>query len=969
MSDDKNVQQKPIMRGGPMGGGQAGLRGAVEKPKDFWGTLKRLVRYLKPQTLKLTLVIILAIGSTAFAVYAPKISGNAVNEITNGFVAKSLVSGISKMQQQYLPQVKEMLQKMQAAEDAAVSQAEAQVKKQFDAQIAAQKQQAYAQAEAEAKKTITTNPPKELIAAEQQAEAQVKKQFDAQISAQKQQAYTQAEAQATEELAKNPPEALITAEQQAIELAQQAAKQQVDQQFEAKFPGVPLESIPGYADALKAAQQQAAEQAKAQVDATALAQAIAQAKASVDATFAKQQPELDAELASAQKQAKDQVDAAALAQAVAQARAAVDATFAKEEQTMRKELADAQNKAADAARAAVEKSFLETAKLTADQLAAMKEIVAIPVVNTITDYSKRADTIQQLLNLSKNLPITNTSTGEQVKQFNVSQTDLDKGIDIIRQNGGAIPFDALGKILLFLLMLYLLSAFLTFLVQYIMSDVAQKTTYSMRKELYDKLTVLPLRYYDSHTTGEIMSRMTNDLDTISTTLQQSITQLIISATQIVGYIYMMLTISGKLTLITLATLPLYVIVMALIIRTSQRYFLSQQTNLGKLSSHAEEMYTGHNVVKAFGHESDSIATFEGVNKELFSSNWKAQFISGIMMPLTNFVSNIGYVLIAVFGGVYVAKNLLNLGDIVAFIQYSRSFSQPIVQIANISNVLQSTMACAERVFGVLDEQEEIPDAADALVLNNPRGEIQFDHVAFSYSEDKPLFKDMNLNVKQGDTIAIVGPTGAGKTTLVNLLMRFYDVNKGEITFDRFDIRRIRRGDLRTKYGMVLQDTWLFNGTIRENIAYGKENATDEEVVNASKAAYADHFIRSLPEGYNTVINEEGTNISAGEKQLLTIARAFLANPTVLILDEATSSVDTRTEVLIQKAMSTLMKGRTNFVIAHRLSTIRDARKILVMNHGEIIEQGNHKELLAKKGFYADLYNSQFTGAEVYEATD
>jgi len=878
MSDDKNIQKRPIMPGGQMfrGGGQSGLRGTIEKPKDFWGTLKRLVRYLKPQSLKLIIVIILAIGSTAFAVYAPKISGNAVNEITNGFVARSLVSGISKMQQQYIPQVQQLLQKLQSAQEQAISQAQAEVKKQFDAQITAQKQQAYAQAEA----------------------------------------------QATEELKKNPPADLIAAEQQAITAAQKTAKQQVDQQFEAKFPGVPLESIPGYADALKAAQQQAAEQAKAQVDATALAQAIDQAKAAVDATFAKQQP------------------------------------------AMETELTEAQTKAAEAARAVVEKSFLESAKLTADQLAAMKEIVALPVVNTITDYNKRADTIQELLNLSKNLPLTNTSTGGQTQQFNVSQTDLDKGIDIIRQNGGAIPFTALGNILLFLLLLYLLSALLTFLVQYIMSDVAQKTTYSMRKELYDKLTVLPLRYYDSHTTGEIMSRMTNDLDTISTTLQQSITQLIISATQIIGYIYMMLTISGSLTLITLATLPLYVIVMTFIIKKSQRYFLSQQTNLGKLSSHAEEMYTGHNVVKAFGHERDAIATFEEVNKDLFTSNWRAQFISGIMMPLTNFVSNIGYVFIAVAGGIYVTKNLLNLGDIVAFIQYSRSFSQPIVQIANISNVLQSTMACAERVFGVIDEQEEIPDAEDALVLSNPRGEIKFDHVAFSYSEDKSLFKDMNLDVKQGDTIAIVGPTGAGKTTLVNLLMRFYDVQKGEITFDKIDIRRIRRGDLRTKYGMVLQDTWLFNGTIRENIAYGREDATEEEIVAAAKAAHADHFIRSLPEGYDTMINEEGTNISAGEKQLLTIARAFLANPTVLILDEATSSVDTRTEVLIQKAMSTLMKGRTNFVIAHRLSTIRDARNILVMNHGSIIEQGNHKELLAKKGFYADLYYSQFAGAEV-----
>lgn len=772
MSDTKDVQKRPVIRGPMMGGGQGGLRSAVEKPKDFWGTLKRLAKYLKPQRIKLIIVLILAIGSTAFAVYAPRISGNAVNEITNGFVAKNLVSGISKMQEQYVPQINTMLSSLENAQNAAAIKAEEEVDRQFAG--------------------MTVSP-----------------------------------------------------------------------------------------------------------------EVIAQAKA----------------------------------------------------------------KAVEAAKAQVEQSFLESAKMTSEQLSAMKEIAALPVVNTIADYNKRADTIQELINISKNLPLVSTAAGGQTQQFKVSQTDLDRGIDIIRQNGGSIPFQTLGKILLYLLLLYLLSSFLIFLVQFIMSDVAQNTTYSIRKELYNKLTVLPLRFYDSHTTGEIMSRMTNDLDTVSTTLQQSITQLIISATQIVGYIYMMLTISGKLTLIALATLPLYVIVMTFIIQKSQRYFLSQQVHLGRLSSHAEEMFTGHNIVKAFGHEKDAIATFESVNKDLHAANWRAQFISGVMMPLTNFVSNLGYVFIAVFGGIYVTNNVLNLGDITAFIQYSRSFSQPIVQIANISNVLQSTMACAERVFAVLDEPEEVPDAENAFVLTSPRGEIKFDHVVFSYIEDKPLFKDMNLDVKQGDTIAIVGPTGAGKTTLVNLLMRFYDVQKGKITFDSIDIREIRRGDLRTKFGMVLQDTWLFNGTIRENIAYGRDNATEEEIVAAAKAAYADHFIRSLPQGYDTVINEEASNISAGEKQLLTIARAFLANPTVLILDEATSSVDTRTEVLIQKAMSTLMKGRTNFVIAHRLSTIRDAHNILVMDHGAIIEQGNHKELLAKKGFYAELYYSQFTGGEVYQATD
>jgi ATP-binding cassette subfamily B protein len=518
--------------------------------------------------------------------------------------------------------------------------------------------------------------------------------------------------------------------------------------------------------------------------------------------------------------------------------------------------------------------------------------------------------------------------------------------------------------LLFLLLVYVLSALLTFVMQYIMSDVAQKTTYAMRKELDEKLAALPLRYYDMHSNGEILSRMTNDMDTISTTLQQGLTQVIVSVFQILGYIYMMLTISVKLTIVTLATLPLYILTTALIARRSQKFYRAQQVHLGRLSSHAEEMYTGHSVVKAFGHEQESIATFEAVNNDLYQAGWKAQFMSGVMFPLMNFISNLGYVFIAVLGGVYVTRNLLNLGDITAFIQYSRSFSMPIIQTASIANVIQSTMACAERVFTVLDEPEEKPDADDAIVLAQPQGAITFDHVDFSYRATEPLIRDMNLDVKQGDTVAIVGPTGAGKTTLVNLLMRFYDIQSGAITFDGVETRKMGRGSLRTMFGMVLQDTWLFNGTIRENIAYGRDDATEEEIVAAAKAAHADHFIRSLPEGYDTILNEEASNISAGQKQLLTIARVVLANPTVLILDEATSSVDTRTEVRIQKAMAQLMAGRTSFVIAHRLSTIRDAHHILVMDHGSIVEQGTHKELLAQHGFYADLYNSQFTGAVV-----
>jgi ATP-binding cassette subfamily B protein len=425
---------------------------------------------------------------------------------------------------------------------------------------------------------------------------------------------------------------------------------------------------------------------------------------------------------------------------------------------------------------------------------------------------------------------------------------------------------------------------------------------------------------------------------------------------------MMLTISLWLTLITLIVLPLSFLATANIAKLSQKYFAAQQKELGALNGHVEEMYTGHKIVKAFGHEKESVDQFNEINGRYYSAAWKAQFVSGVIFPMMNFINNIGYVLVCVVGGIMAAKKALKIGDIQAFIQYSRQFTMPIAQTASIANVLQSTIASAERVFEILDEVEEIPDNVFAKKIKSPKGEVKFENVRFGYKEGVILMEDMNIDVKQGQTIAIVGPTGAGKTTLVNLLMRFYEINAGKITVDDIDIRELTRGDLRTMFGMVLQDTWLFNGTIMENIAYGRENAREEDVINAAKAAHADHFIRALPEGYNTVLNEEASNISQGEKQLLTIARAILSDPSILILDEATSSVDTRTEVFIQKAMKVLMEGRTSFVIAHRLSTIRDAELILVMNNGSIIEMGNHKELLNKKGFYADLYNSQFTGA-------
>ena len=530
----------------------------------------------------------------------------------------------------------------------------------------------------------------------------------------------------------------------------------------------------------------------------------------------------------------------------------------------------------------------------------------------------------------------------------------------------SLDFGYLEKIVLILVALYAISSLFSYIQQYVMAGVAQRIVNAMRRDVSEKLARLPLKFFDGRTHGEILSRVTNDIDNVSTTLQQSLTQLVTSIVTIVGIIIMMLTISPLLTLIVLVTLPIYVGVTALVARRSQGYFAAQQKELGELNGHVEEMYTGHTIVKAFGREEESIREFEQINNRLFSAAWRAQFVSGILMPLMNFVSNFGYVIICVVGGVFVTQRRISIGDVQAFIQYSQQFTQPIIQTANIANIIQSTVASAERVFELLDEAEELADDAGAVVLESPRGDVTFEHVDFSYVDGVPLIEDMSIDVKRGQSIAIVGPTGAGKTTLVNLLMRFYEVNKGRILVDGVNIRDIRRGNLRSMFGMVLQDTWLFNGTIRENIAYGRAGADEDEIVRAAKAAHADHFIRTLPEGYNTVINEEASNISQGQKQLLTIARAIMADPAVLILDEATSSVDSRTEVLIQKAMTALMHGRTNFVIAHRLSTIRDADLILVMNHGSIIEQGTHHELLESRGFYADLYNSQFRGADLEE---
>lgn len=546
-----------------------------------------------------------------------------------------------------------------------------------------------------------------------------------------------------------------------------------------------------------------------------------------------------------------------------------------------------------------------------------------------------------------------------------------------RLNGeaAAVDFQAIGRIIAVLIALYTFSSIFSYVQQVVMAGIAQKTVYVLRRDANEKLARLPLRCFDGRPHGETLSRLTNDIDNIGTTLQQSMMQLLTSLITMAGVAVMMLMISPLLTLICMISLPLSGAAAVMIARRSQRYFIGQQRAIGELSGHVEEMIGGHSVVKAFGYEARSMEKFESINGRLHDSNWRAMFVSGILMPMTGFIGNLVYVLICAVGGILVAGQRIAIGDVQAFIQYARQFNMPIAQAANIANMIQSTIASAERVFELLDEEEERPDApatagegehqgtreepAAAAERGIIRGAVAFRDVRFGYTRGEPLFHDLNFEVKPGQTAAIVGPTGAGKTTLVNLLMRFYEIDGGVIAIDGRDIRSMKREELRGLFGMVLQDTWLFNGSIRDNIAYGKERASMDEVIAAAKAAHADHFIRTLPDGYETILNEEASNLSQGQKQLLTIARAVLADPAILILDEATSNVDTRTELQIQDAMSRLMRGRTSFVIAHRLSTIRNADLILVMNQGRVIEQGRHEEWLARGGFYADLYASQF----------
>ncbi len=533
----------------------------------------------------------------------------------------------------------------------------------------------------------------------------------------------------------------------------------------------------------------------------------------------------------------------------------------------------------------------------------------------------------------------------------------------IAGTGSGIDFEYIGRIILLTLTLYVLSSLLSYIQGWIMSGISADIAYRFRRDIAAKINRMPLRYFDGTNHGEVLSRVTNDVDTVNQTLSQSLTQIITSVTTVIGVLVMMFSISWTMTLVAVLIVPLSLVLISLVVRQSQKYFKQQQDYLGHVNGHIEEMYGGHIVVKAFNGEAKSIAKFDRLNDTLYNSAWKSQFLSGLMMPMMTFIGNLGYVAISILGGYLAIKKTITVGDIQAFIQYVRSFTQPLTQIANVSNVLQQTAAAAERVFEFLEEEEEVPDPADPIRLTDFKGRVDFKNVRFGYNPEKIIIHNFSFYAEPGQRIAIVGPTGAGKTTMVKLLMRFYDVNGGAILIDDHDIRNFKRGDLRCMFGMVLQDTWLFNGTIMENIRYGRINATDEEVIAAAKAAHADHFIRALPGGYNFVLNEETTNISAGQKQLLTIARAILTDPNFLILDEATSAVDTHTEILIQKAMQTLMKGRTSFIIAHRLSTIRDADWILVMRDGDIVEQGKHEKLLAKGGFYAELYNSQFELAE------
>lgn len=584
----------------------------------------------------------------------------------------------------------------------------------------------------------------------------------------------------------------------------------------------------------------------------------------------------------------------------------------------------------------------------------------------VTDYVHMTVYDQVKKNLPEGYVLPEGTKGEDVlKMFpkealeKIPEDTIEdiKSMDFSSKPG--INFEAIGQKVALLVGIYLLSASLSYLVEWIMSGVMKKVTYRFRKDVFNKISRLPLKYFDTHAYGDVLSRMTNDIDTISQTLGRGIVQIITSVAMIIGILVMMIRINPILTLIAVIILPLSGVLVSLIVKKSQKLFVQQQNYLGEVNGHIEEMYGGHNIVKAFNGEERSLQKFDAINEKLYNTAWKSQFFAGLLLPIMNILSNGGYVAVAVLGGKFVIDGKINIGDIQAFMQYMNQFTQPIVQTANISNIFQSMGAAAERIFEFLNEEEEKELVKDFKEIKDVKGNVTFENVKFGYTPERQIIKGFSVNIKAGQKVAIVGPTGAGKTTMVNLLMRFYDYDSGSIKIDSIEIKEIKRENVRKLFGMVLQDTWLFNGTVKENISYSKPEATDEEIIQAAKNAYVDHFIHTLPDGYDTVIGEEADNISQGEKQLLTIARAMLANPPMLILDEATSSVDTRTEILIQKAMDKLMEGKTTFVIAHRLSTIRNADLILVMDKGDIVEKGKHSELLKKNGFYTSIYNSQF----------
>lgn len=985
--DNRNqstTQQRPPMRQRPMGGPMGGMGMPVQKAKNFKGTLKRLIRYLRPHRTRLLIVLIFAIASTTFTIAAPKVMSKGMNKLQDAYMADKMLNGIEEGQRM-------------AADKISTSMADAQTRA-VDAIYEAIARQVY-QGVVSGQKTAVDGIAKQMGA--------VQKGLLETINQQMQQ-MQQGSGSATQGAQKGAPQmdAKLLAAIQELQklplidtLKTTGEKKDTTIEFIDILQSMPAGMLPSGARG----SQVSGNMDPKTLDTIKQMLGIPMLESVNDpdqrADVVKKFMDLSKTMPASGSQVQNssmQIDAATMDKVLAKIPEIQDFStesgtgpvkeMSKQEQDAVNELLklplikdikdpdqkmdtllklmDTFGKMPDMSQQA--NAGTDTAvKINAKDMDTVQELLKLPMLDTLKDAGQKADVTKRFLDLSKQLEGVMTGSAASLgAEIKLTDDQINGGIRAIRETNGEYDFNYIGMIVLILIGMYLISSLFSLIMGLVMSGVAQNTVRDLRREVDGKLSRLPLKYFDMHPHGDILSRVTNDIDTVSGTLQQSLTQIITSVITIIGYIIMMLTISPVLTLIVLVTMPLYVLTTMFIAKKSQKYFAAQQKELGLLSGHVEEMYSGHKIVKAFGREKVSVETFEAVNNKLNTAGWKAQFVSGIMFPLMNFISNLGYVGISVVGGIWITRSILGLGDILAFIQYSRSFTMPIVQTANIANIIQSTVACAERVFEVLDEEEELPDGADAVVISNPRGEVRFENVDFRYKEDIPLIENMNMDVKEGHTIAIVGPTGAGKTTLVNLLMRFYEINAGKISVDGVDIKNIKRSELRKMFGMVLQDTWLFNGTIKDNIAYGREGASMEDIVRAAKAAHADRFIRTLPEGYNTVLNEEATNISQGQKQLLTIARAVLADPAILILDEATSSVDTRTEVLIQKAMTNLMKDRTSFVIAHRLSTIRDAELILVMNKGSIIEMGNHKELLAKGGFYADIYNSQFTGANL-----